>query len=135
MQHPFVQPTNTTISYLNEMDHLRLGKQLRVLREKKGLRLKDVEAVVGVSYQYVSDVETGRAKDATTLRTLAAIADASDGELIVEALPKGSGVLLEKLGALSPDQIERVERFIDALSRLDSRFVDGILLGMGSSSH
>ena len=50
-----------------------IGKKIREIRKRKGLRQEDVEAL-GISYKYFQKIETGKAN--VTLKTLEKIANA-----------------------------------------------------------
>ena len=50
-----------------------IGKRIREIRRRKGLRQEDVEAL-GISYKYFQKVETGKAN--VTLKTIEKIASA-----------------------------------------------------------
>lgn len=59
-------------------DHLRLGSNIRVLRQRKGLTQEQVSAYLGVTYQAVSKWETGaNTPDISLLPALAALFDVS----------------------------------------------------------
>ena len=60
------------------MDDARIGRALRVLRQRRGLRQSEVAAAAGVSQSTISDVECGRAGglSVATLRRIFAAVDA-----------------------------------------------------------
>ncbi|UBV45394.1 helix-turn-helix domain-containing protein (plasmid) [Deinococcus taeanensis] len=103
---------------------MKLCERLRELRQERGLRLKDVANVSGISVPYLSDLERGRTNPSLdTLQTLAAAYTITVHDLLesVEfygsstegALPRGLADLLvdPALGPqITPDWIRTLSR-------------------------
>lgn len=64
------------------MDRLRVGRALRALRRRRGLRQRDVAAAAGVSQAFISDLERGRTGRMQGDR-VERVAAALDAELVV----------------------------------------------------
>jgi transcriptional regulator with XRE-family HTH domain len=102
---------------------MRFGERLRQLRQAKGFTLRDLAAMVGVGYSYLSRCETG---------TLA-FADYPGEELILKlaaALDGDPDELLIMAKKIPPQIRERVLQRPDAfrkLARLDDDALDRVL--------
>ena len=61
-----------------------MGKKIKIARIKKGLKTKDLAAKVGVTAQYLSDIERGKYKNPSLklLRKIATELDIAILELI-----------------------------------------------------
>lgn len=105
---------------------MRFGNLLRELRKAKGLTLRTLGQKVGVSYAYVSKVETGRLDfgdypSEDLIRRLAAALDADEEELLL---------LAKKI----PEPIRR--RFFERpdafrqIARLDDKWLDRVLASL-----
>lgn len=107
---------------------------LRSARKAKGLTMKELGAMVGVSESAMSQYETGkREMDFETLLKIGEILDCSTDYLLrgedkkrslltevgEEAVDKG---LIERLCILTPEELARVDAFVQGL--LASREVD-----------
>jgi len=109
------------------MDRVELGQRLRALRKARGATLRDVEAASGVSYQYVSAIETGAPNANITLDTLARILEAVGGTLVVVDAgggPDPLALLCDAARDLSPADVARLARVAVALPQLGARTAD-----------
>ncbi|PYE48674.1 helix-turn-helix domain-containing protein [Deinococcus yavapaiensis] len=103
---------------------MKLHERLRELRSERGLRLKDVAEMAGISVPYLSDLERGRTNPSLeTLQTLAGAYSITVHDLLegVEfygspttgALPKGLSDLVNDpvLGVqITPDWVQTLAR-------------------------
>lgn len=103
---------------------MQLHERLRELRNERGLRLKDIAVVAGISVPYLSDLERGRTNPSLeTLQTLAGayaitVHDLLEGvefygEQTRGALPQGLAELVNDpvLGAqITPDWVRTLSR-------------------------
>jgi transcriptional regulator with XRE-family HTH domain len=102
---------------------MRFGETIRELRKAKGLTVRALGERVGVSYAYISKVETGRLDfgdfpSEGLIRKLAAALDADEEELLL---------LAEKIPeAIRRRFFERPDAFRQ-IARLDDRRLDGVL--------
>lgn len=60
-------------------DHTQFGKKIRLVRERKGMTLKDVAGKAGVSESLISQIE--RSRVSPSIETLIAVTDALDIDL------------------------------------------------------
>lgn len=106
------------------MDRRSLGKELALLRQERGLSLRQVEAMCGVSYQYISAMENGAPNANVTLDTLTSILTALNGDLQVVRDRKDRSlaeVLFDEAVALSAADLLRLTRIARALPKLKAR--------------
>jgi transcriptional regulator with XRE-family HTH domain len=105
---------------------MRFGTRIRELRKTKGLTLRALGAVVGVSFAYISKVETGKLDfgdypSEDLIQKLAAALDADEDELLL---------LAEKIPeAIRRRFFERPDAFRQ-IARLDDRGLDRLLASM-----
>lgn len=101
------------------MDRARLGQQLRGLRRAKGLTQRDLPQPVGVTFQYISDIEKGKANP--TLEVLERFAAAVDGDLQIDVDPATKGEVAEVMALvrqLSPAELAYVARAAAAIRKM-----------------
>jgi transcriptional regulator with XRE-family HTH domain len=101
------------------MDRKSLGAAVRGLRNQRDLKLRQVEKPGEFTYQYVSDVERGRAN--VTIDTLNSIVAEMGGEVVFTVLPAE---------ALDEERRAILRRFAELAPRVSPDFLDGLLLGM-----
>lgn len=108
------------------MDRAQLGQEVRRLRQRRGLTLREVEAASGVSYQYVSAIEHGAPNTNITLETLGRLLAAVGGALkIGEAVTTDPlSPLLDVARSLTPADLDRLVRIARALPQLGARTAD-----------
>ena len=97
-----------------------IGKRIQKLRQAKGYTQQQFSEMVGLSTNYLSDVERG--KSSVRLGKLAAIINAlecSADEVFIDVIDHGykvkSSRLAERIEALPPDEQEKVFAVLDAL--------------------
>lgn len=99
-------------------DLKEIGSQIRELRHKRGLTIRETAEIAGVSYQYVSALETGT-QERPTLPTLEQVVRALDAELEVRVIARSSVMLsasdhriLERIAALLPTAPEEAKAVV-----------------------
>lgn len=118
------------------MDLTSLGKSFRSRRLALGMTQKQVADVIGITYQYVSELELGT--DKTTLRTLIKAAAALRCELRVELdagelpppLNEEEAHLIARYRALDQAGRDAVGRLVDqwpSMDLADARTLRGML--------
>lgn len=115
------------------VDRSLLGDTLRTLRARRGMTVRDLAAVAGVSYQYVSALENGVRSANVTLDTLARILDAVGAHLEVATPgdePEGVREACAELRAMTPDDRRRAVRVLAALRRVRPRTADALLVAL-----
>ena len=60
-------------------NRIRLGRNIRILRERQGISLRKFAKMVGMDYAYLSNLETG--KVTPTLDVISKIADGLDQDV------------------------------------------------------
>ena len=63
-------------------ERLRIGAEIKALREKKGLSLRDLEAITGLSFSHLGRIEKGRYS--TGIDIIAMVADALGAKMKIE---------------------------------------------------
>lgn len=99
------------------MDRSRLGSEIRALRKRHSLTLRDVGEAAGVSYQYVSDVENGQAN--VTIEALESILSAVGGEAVITVVPAGQ-----------PCDMSVLARLAELIPRISPELLEGVILGL-----
>ena len=107
---------------------MQLHERLRELRNERGLRLKDVTALAGISVPYLSDLERGRTNPSLeTLRTLAQAYQITVHDLLQPVEFYGyatEGALPKGLAELEADPIlgaQITPEWMRALARIELR--------------
>jgi transcriptional regulator with XRE-family HTH domain len=110
---------------MTEAQAQRLGKLIAKARGAKGLTTRQLADRVGVAHGWLSGMEAGRFLEPAPDR-LARLADALDIEptridritkgTVAEGLPGVRTYFRAKYG-LAPEQIERIERYVERLRR------------------
>lgn len=95
---------------IEEFDKFEFGKNLRSLRKKKGLRIKDLEELSGVSNAYLSQLETAKRgrPSPEILKKLAPHLGISYTELMKLAGHINEDIDTESLGLLELDNLEDI---------------------------
>lgn len=63
------------------MDRAAFGARIRALRDQQGMNQRELAARVGISYQYISAIETGAENANVTLDLLAKLLPGLDAEM------------------------------------------------------
>lgn len=63
-------------------ERLRIGTELKALRESKGISMRQLEAMTGISNSHIARIEAGRYS--TGIDIIAAIAAALDAKIRIE---------------------------------------------------
>lgn len=90
------------------------GALMRKIRTERGLTLRDVGAILGVSHVYVGEVERGDRAPMARAR-IARFAEelvASEIELVVAAAQQRGAI---DVGGLTPGQIAAIARYAESL--------------------
>ena len=97
-----------------------IGKRIQKIRQARGYTQQQFSEMVGLSTNYLSDVERG--KSSVRLGKLAAIINAlecSADEVFIDVIDHGHKVkssrLADRIEALPPDEQEKVFAVLDAL--------------------
>lgn len=110
----------------------QVGHELRALRLRRGLTLREVAPRAGVTYAYVSDVETGRAN--VTLGTLVEIAAACGGEVALAIREQGAPTIESIITSLPSDRLRRVVRIAQLAPRVSLDLLDGVIVGLEAAA-
>lgn len=111
------------------MDKIAIGSRVRALRKQRGMTLRDLEDASGVSYQYVSALETAAPNANVTVDTLNKILAVLGASLEVRGeLPEAHQQLERTVAQLSPEQVARLVRIAAALPSVSSRTADVLTL-------
>jgi transcriptional regulator with XRE-family HTH domain len=97
---------------------MTLPLNIRSIREARGLKMKDLAALVGVSVAHMSEVERGKKNLNNHLLTrIAKALDVAPAALIAETDSQDALRLATALAQLSPEDRARVSEFAEALLR------------------
>lgn len=104
-----------------------MGEQLRVLRERREMTVRDVEHASGLSFQYVSSLENGGGNP--TLAALGSIAKAIDASIEIDITAKEDAARWDAaVSRLTADQRARLVRMAELMPALSLDLVDGVIL-------
>ena len=88
---------------------------VRVLRKALGMTIKQLAQRLGVDPSRVVRIETDELKEATTLRTLASVAEAFDCTLIYAFVPKASleQTVMQQATKMANNQVKHISHTMD----------------------
>lgn len=96
------------------------GAAVRRARAERGITQREAAALAGVSYQLISQIETGRVN--TTVDTIEAIADALGIELVLVSEGSRPGVARRFLAVLPNIPEEELDVFVHELALWERRY-------------
>ena len=106
-----------------EINYIKLGDRIRYYRTKAGLSQEKLAEIIDVSFQHMSNIETG--KKGLSLETIMNIAhalDVSADQLLVDSLPQNKNDLNSLLLDCTPEEVSILVENLTGLKKVLSKY-------------
>ena len=106
-----------------EINYIKLGDRIRYYRTAAGLSQEKLAEIIDVSFQHMSNIETG--KKGLSLETIMNIAhalDVSADQLLADSLPQNKNDLNSLLLDCSPEEVSILVENFTGLKKVLSKY-------------